>query len=1243
MRKIVQWLMVGLVLLGLSACTQTTSGNVEQTGNSDPGSSTTTKVSKMSAPKLVAVSSASKGEIYAEWLASEDENEKSSYEIYVSTDKNTMLDLKNLKGRTKEHEYRIKGLLPNTKYYVVVRIVDGKSSSSPSLALTVSTSSVEAKLASDVDLIVQKPGDIVSVDGNTVRTNDDIKKGQVIVGDVDHPYLSKVTDVRKEGGVTVVETEPTTLGKVFENLEFRTSLALTDPVPALSKHMGKFSKKAGKTYATARWKSGTYIQKETPLPSKFLSSKKIVQSTSTVTSRGNYYSYQLPKYFKVDVGEKLHYRIPIVRHNPNTYSYSEAILDNIEEECKSDGGQYDTVRVNECLNIPVKVCALDIDAKPVYAKSISKPYITQEGDDYYLNWEPTEKDLDPEHGGEYTANFGLNIGFGSCIGRQKYGVEIDRIKQIKFYTGVAMDQKIELVPEKYRHLEFEEGNAKLTNDLSADFTPKLLITGIFKDKKIHSGKMTVDAKFHLNDIAKLMSEYQIDKFFTPKPIFSYHYSKVLMAGEVPVYISGDLRFMVTAQIEAQAKLTESFETDVTYSMEYGLKYDDNGWGIVQHSNSDYTFTLQIDAETTATITLTLIPDFKIEFYKLVAGHLVMEPYIYGSAGATGRIFAQYDSNEGVSTDVDAHFTDLEAGGGIDLWLYAGAAWDTRFKFLKYPSEATIARYGIDKDIPTYLEHVHSYKYFPLVGKTPIAKLPEISADIDWQAKPPKEIGTRAVKVRLSHKNYPNPFDKKTSIIQFDRWQEAKAIEGKAKIIASSESSETFWVVPLPNSDGSFSDVKVRFGGYTTMGTWSRIATYAMLDEIHSDADKVPAYWLKRYGLSDADADDDNDKFTNIEEFKAGTDPTDPGSHPNGDPDADTTPPVITIHGDNPAVLTVGQSYTDAGATATDDVDGNVNVTVVSNNVDTSIAGTYHVVYNAKDTAGNEANATRDVQVVEAASNTPPTAVATVTPATAAQGETVTFDAGQSSDSDGSIVRYEWKEGSTVLSTAVSFAEDNLSTGTHTITLTVTDDDNATDSVSVSVTVGSTVAPKLKKTGQTKSYDQDGNEVTDGSVKDDGYYQAGVDFNYTRDPGTGIVTDHVTGLEWQDDADPVSKPWLTQENYDKCTGNNGQTQSDSACYDTSGDTAATYCADLTLGGYSNWRLPTAKELDSIVDYGRYYPSIDPVFQHTATDRYWSSSTYEGYRDGAWDVYFYDGDRYTDGKDYSDYVRCVRPGE
>ena len=71
---------------------------------------------------------------------------------------------------------------------------------------------------------------------------------------------------------------------------------------------------------------------------------------------------------------------------------------------------------------------------------------------------------------------------------------------------------------------------------------------------------------------------------------------------------------------------------------------------------------------------------------------------------------------------------------------------------------------------------------------------------------------------------------------------------------------------------------------------------------------------------------------------------------------DTVPPVITLLGDNPQIITTGTAYTELGATATDDVDGDISGSIVidSSAVDTSTAGSYSVTYDVSDSSGNAA-------------------------------------------------------------------------------------------------------------------------------------------------------------------------------------------------------------------------------------------------------------------------------------------------
>ncbi|MCF6191198.1 MAG: DUF5011 domain-containing protein [Cocleimonas sp.] len=77
---------------------------------------------------------------------------------------------------------------------------------------------------------------------------------------------------------------------------------------------------------------------------------------------------------------------------------------------------------------------------------------------------------------------------------------------------------------------------------------------------------------------------------------------------------------------------------------------------------------------------------------------------------------------------------------------------------------------------------------------------------------------------------------------------------------------------------------------------------------------------------------------------------------------DNTAPVITITGQKNIEIVKGSTYTDAGATATDDFDSIVSV-ITAGTVDTATLGTYTITYTATDNAGNTATATRTITVI----------------------------------------------------------------------------------------------------------------------------------------------------------------------------------------------------------------------------------------------------------------------------------------
>jgi hypothetical protein len=81
-----------------------------------------------------------------------------------------------------------------------------------------------------------------------------------------------------------------------------------------------------------------------------------------------------------------------------------------------------------------------------------------------------------------------------------------------------------------------------------------------------------------------------------------------------------------------------------------------------------------------------------------------------------------------------------------------------------------------------------------------------------------------------------------------------------------------------------------------------------------------------------------------------------------------TPPVITVLGDNPLTLVIGNVFTDPGATATDAQDGDLTdeiITTGTSTVDVNTLGDYTVTYTVEDSGGLTDLKTRTVRIVPA--------------------------------------------------------------------------------------------------------------------------------------------------------------------------------------------------------------------------------------------------------------------------------------
>ncbi|MBD8524341.1 DUF1566 domain-containing protein [Pseudomarimonas arenosa] len=128
-------------------------------------------------------------------------------------------------------------------------------------------------------------------------------------------------------------------------------------------------------------------------------------------------------------------------------------------------------------------------------------------------------------------------------------------------------------------------------------------------------------------------------------------------------------------------------------------------------------------------------------------------------------------------------------------------------------------------------------------------------------------------------------------------------------------------------------------------------------------------------------------------------------------------------------------------------------------------------------------------------------------------------------------------------------------------------------------------------------------------------------------GQPIVTDLQTGLQWQ-----------------RCTLGLSGSDCDSGSASLLDWSAALSAADTNEhAGFTDWRLPNAHELQSLVEYGCHAPAINSsLFPATDSARYWTSTTSVTTPASAWTVDFTSGLREFGAKSTSRRLRLVRAG-
>ena len=225
---------------------------------------------------------------------------------------------------------------------------------------------------------------------------------------------------------------------------------------------------------------------------------------------------------------------------------------------------------------------------------------------------------------------------------------------------------------------------------------------------------------------------------------------------------------------------------------------------------------------------------------------------------------------------------------------------------------------------------------------------------------------KIVTLFTNNTNFPDTVVASGGVFTVRHSQDAN-IQAAIKTAADGKSSNLNYngndVFALVRQEAGFTNANAKLlNNVTVMDVLGAPSNPATFDAVCGEARGLENVTLIKKPGKQGNTDWNDSRGTNATDcdwvVKAANDLTDIGQH-TPSAASDSTAPVITLTGNQIVEVALNASYSDAGATASDDTDGTITSDIVTgNSVDTAVAGTYAVTYNVNDAASNAA-----VQVV----------------------------------------------------------------------------------------------------------------------------------------------------------------------------------------------------------------------------------------------------------------------------------------
>jgi hypothetical protein len=844
--------------------------------------------------QLVGVSSLSGDSLSAEWMPTTDDQtppDQLIYTLHLADSAGFIPSAATAKlTATGIISGTVNRLAPATRYYVKVSAMDNQGKQSWSNELTVLTAETPIKRTA-AKVYVQQAQSAPQITDTTISYSDTNTPqiGEFLTSAENGGYLRKVTGVAKQGNQVTATTESASLNQIFENLDINTTIKL-EPLPASTQPAAQPLALAARSMPSQNamtWpKTGLQLidnQVSTlPVTSTFKAAALNVQAASLngnqQTTTGQYTDFSGPA------------SVAIAPGNAGIFTVNALVP---------------RAFIDQGVTIPLKVCSMrslglthNDPAKRILLNNEQNPALrpqfgtlqpdpADQSASLTTQWSPDAKYVH-DGGLPYYATYEVTVGeYAKTAGDTDCAPTLFNLSgwqdklMIKIPIYITMG---DIPPKETKSLTFS-GGLTVTDNLTFGVKPEFDIAARIRNFQLQDATLAVNADIEFQNELLIQGNAGATLDQTLEVLAPRKFVRVFAAGPVPIVVSGE--FGMNLRVQGKAAGTVNLSEVIRYAFpqtRFGLAYQNGQWTEISNFQPEYQFTIKGDGDAGAELTLTLVPDLQIHFYDAASGRMLVEPYLYAQANIHGNFLYQDASGNFLpySQLPDYWFTDLQGGGGVNLSLYAGLhIFD--YNVASYPVGVTVNQTG-------------QFAKVAAIPKTAIAAIPKLSAVVDYTVKPATGSDTRAVLIKGQFQELANPFKGLFGLnpdpfanpyVQFSKWTEPKVFTSQraAKVVSDlTVEPDAFWLNYV--EPGTY---RVRLSGESDLGWFVRLVAedpnlgqnQGISVEIvltDNDNDGMVDQWESQWGVDDPAADPDQDLATNLDEFKAGTNPiiADPG-------------------------------------------------------------------------------------------------------------------------------------------------------------------------------------------------------------------------------------------------------------------------------------------------------------------------------------------------------------------------------